>query len=640
MKNIYIKRAYYFLGLLLLIAITSCSDNKTNFTSPDNNISVAFNLKEGKPTFNIAYNSELIAENSSLGLTLKNAGFTSGLDISKITKSTVDNTWKPVLGKVSKIRNHYNEYKVELKEKAATQRAMEIVFRIYNDGVAFRYVFPEQPEFSDFTILNDNTEFDFTKDITWWSANDEHENLGPLPLDSIHNITKMPLVAKFNNSVWLAIQEAAIFNYSNFVLSKGSRPFGVKCTMQPSHGKTGVPTSWRVLMLGNSPGALLESNLLLNLNPPNKIDNPSWIVPGKAMWDWRVWGYTAPDGFKYGLNTKSHKRFVNFAAENNIKYLLIDADWYGPEFDQNSDPTKAKDGIDIQNFLKYANKKGIKVILYLNDVGAKKYGLETILSQFHEWGAAGIKYGFMEGSGQEKVLHTREVTRLCAKYQLLVNFHDLPIPPSGDTRTWPNLIAREYCHAQADAKRSYWPETAVSAAFINMLTGPLDMTNGWYDLNNAQIRKRVFQPIPGTVAAETAKLVVYSSGMLILPDAPEEYKKKTDLFEFIKTLPDSFDEIKVLGGTPDTYISIARRKGDNWYVGNLTTREGRKLNLPLNFLDKSKKYDATIYEDAPDSHFLNNKEAYKIRHIEVTAESQLKLALAPGGGCSICIAAK
>jgi alpha-glucosidase len=640
MKNIYIKRTYHLLGLLLFIATVACNNNKTVFNSPNNNISITFDLKEGKPTFNLAYNNELIVDNSLLGLTLNNANFSSGLVLNRITESTFNNTWKPVLGKVSKISNNYNEYKIELKEKSGAQQTMNIIYRIYNNGVAFRYIFPQQSELSDFTILHDNTEFNFTKDITWWAANDEHENLGPLPLDSIHNRTKIPLVAKYNNSIWLAIQEAAIFNYSNFVLGKGSRSLSVKCNMEASQGKTGVPTSWRVVMLGNSPGALLESNILSNLNLPNKIDDSSWIIPGKAMWDWRVWGYTAPDGFKYGLNTKSHKRFVNFAAKNNIKYLLIDADWYGPEFDQNSDPTKAKDGIDIQNFLKYADKKGIKVILYLNDVGAKKYGLETILSQFHDWGAAGIKYGFMEGSGQEKVLHTREVTRLCAKYQLLVNFHDLPIPPSGDTRTWPNLIAREYCHAQADAKRSYWPETAVSAAFINMLTGPLDMTNGWYDLNNAQVRERVFQPIPGTVAAETAKLVVYASGMLILPDAPEEYEKKADLFEFIKSLPDNFDEFKVLGGTPDTYISIARRKGGNWYVGNLTTRTGRTLNLPLDFLNKSKKYNATIYEDAPDSHFLNNKEAYRIRQIEVTATSQLKLTLAQGGGCCIRFVAK
>jgi alpha-glucosidase len=318
--------------------------------------------------------------------------------------------------------------------------------------------------------------------------------------------------------------------------------------------------------------------------------------------------------------------------------LLIDADWYGPEFEEDSDPTKAKEGIDIQNFLKYADKKGIKVILYLNDVGAKRYGLETILSQFHEWGAAGIKYGFMEGVGQEKVLKTREITRLCAKYQLLVNFHDLPIPPSGDTRTWPNLIAREYCHAQADAKRSYWPETAVSAAFINMLVGPLDMTNGWYGLNKAHSRERVFEQIPGTVAAENAKLVVFSTGMMILPDAPEEYEAKADLFEFIKKLPDSYDEFKVLGGTPNTYISIARKKGDNWYIGNLTNRESRIIKLPLNFLDKSKKYKAIIYEDTPDSHFLNNKETYQIRRVNVTADMELKLTLAPGGGSSVFIA--
>jgi alpha-glucosidase len=243
----------------------------------------------------------------------------------------------------------------------------------------------------------------------------------------------------------------------------------------------------------------------------------------------------------------------------------------------------------------------------------------------------------MRGTGQEKVLHTREVVRLCAKYKLLVNFHDNPVPPSGDTRTWPNLIAREYCHAQADAKRSYFPETAVSAAFINMLTGPLDMTNGWYDLNNAQTRFRVFQPIPGTVAAETAKMLVYYSGLMVLPDAPEEYEKKADLFEFIKNLPDSYDELKVLGGTPDTYISMARKKGENWYIGSLTNRDERTLQIPLTFLDKSKKYKAIIYEDAPDSHYLDNKEAYQIRIIEVTPDTVLDVSLAPGGGCGIAI---
>ena len=634
LKLIHIPIVYLF---ILTVTLSSCQKNTQIFTSPDSNIEVELTMKENNPTFNLKYNNNLLLDNSQLGLLLNDTTFGEGFTIAKISKTSFDETWKPVISKVSSIRNNYNQWNVILKETAATQREFEIIFRLYNDGVAFRYNIPEQANISEFEILADKTTLNFTTDVKWWSGNDEHENLFSSTLDSLPLTVKTPLVANFSNSVWMAFCEGAIYDYSDFIVKKCVAKNTIGCDMYASKGKVGVPTSWRVIQLGQSAGALLESNILDNLNPECKIEDASWIKTGKAMWDWRVWTYKTRDGFEYGLNTESHKRFVDFAAKNNIKYLLIDADWYGPEFEENSDPTKAKEGIDIQNFLKYADKKGIKVILYLNDVAAKKYGLETILSQFHDWGAAGIKYGFMEGTGQQKVLHTREVTRLCAKYQLLVNFHDLPIPPSGDTRTWPNLIAREYCHAQADAKRSYWPETAVSAAFINMLTGPLDMTNGWYDLNSAHSRERVFQPIPGTVAAENAKLVVYSSGMMILPDAPEEYEKKADLFEFIKNLPDSYDEFKVLGGTPNTYISVARRKGNNWYIGNLTNRDSRIIKLPLNFLDKSKKYKAIIYEDTPESHFLNNKEDYRIREVDVTSKSIFDLHLASGGGSSITI---
>ena len=624
-------------GILLIVLFTGCHKNPASFTSPDGKLAFHFRLKDGVPGFNLNYKDALVLGNSSLGLTLSDSGFTNKLVLIEVKKRTLDTIWQPLFGKVSQIRNNYNEWTFMMEESAFPERKIDIIIRVYNNGIAIRYNFPKQAGVKDFTITGDLTTFHFANNLTWWSGNGEHPNMGPLPMDSIPKNIHLPFVAKFNNSIWLAIHEAAIYNYSNFSLGKGNDTNSIQINLPPSKGDTGIPTSWRVLMLGTSPGSFLESNILDNLNPPNKIKDPSWIKPGKSMWDWRVWGYKAPDGFEYGLNTVSHKRFVDFAATNNIRYMLLDADWYGPEFDKNSDPTKARKGIDIEEFMQYAHSKNVGVILYLNDVGAKKYGLEKILSRFHDWGAAGVKYGFMRGTDQEKVLHTREVVRLCAKYKLLVNFHDNPVPPSGDTRTWPNLIAREYCHSQADAKRSYFPETAVSSAFINMLAGPLDMTNGWYDLNNAQSRFRVFQPIPGTVAAETAKMLVFYSGLMVLPDAPEEYEKKADLFGFIKNLPDTYDEVKVLSGTPDTYISMARRKGENWYIGNLTNRERRTLQIPLTFLEKSKKYKAVIYEDAPDSHYLENKESYNIRTIDANANTVLDVILAPGGGCGIAI---
>jgi glycosyl hydrolase family 97 len=396
-------------------------------------------------------------------------------------------------------------------------------------------------------------------------------------------------------------------------------------------------TSWRVILAGKTPGDLLESNLLVNLNPPCKIEDTSWIKTGLSMWDWRVWGYTAPDGFVYGLNTSSHKRAIDFASENNIDFLLMDADWYGPEFSKNSDPTKSTKEIDIKENLRYAKEKGVGIILYLNDIGAKKFGLEWVLKQFSDWGAAGVKYGFMVGTGQQKVLQTRRIVELCAKYKLTVNFHDNPIPPSGDERTWPNVVTREYCHSQADAKYSYYPETAVSSAFINQLSGPTDMCSGWYGFEGNEVRSKVFRFIPGTVAAENAKLVVFFSGISVLPDAPEEYMRKADLFDFIKKLPNSFEEIKVLDGDIESFITVAKRAGENWYLGSLTTRKPRTITIKLDFLSQDTKYKATLFEDSRDTHFIKNRESYQLRQLDVTKDTELRVWLAPGGGNAILI---
>ncbi|NPA35431.1 MAG: glycoside hydrolase family 97 protein [Chlorobi bacterium] len=625
----------YFIVIFFTLTAYSCTEIKNNFQSPDGKITVKFNFNEGIPEYSVLYKNKIITDKSSLGLQLEGSEINGPFSLSGISSTEKDTVWHPVIGKTSEVKNRYNEWTIKLKEKRSPHKKINITFRLYDDGIAFRYNIPKQQGVDTFIIKKDLTTFHFTNDVTWWSANGENENLGPLPLDSFPQKTFLPFVGKLNDSLWIAIHEGAIYHYSPFKLGKSGQPRTLNCQMLPSAGKAGVPTSWRVMFIGKRPGKFLESNLLENLNPPCQIKDPSWIKPGKSMWDWRVWGYKTSGGYEYGLNTVSHKRFVDFASKHNIRYMLIDADWYGPEFDKNSDPTKAREGVDIENFMKYAHERNVDVILYLNDVGARKYGLDTILSRFRHWGVAGIKYGFMQGEGQEKVLHTREVVKACAKNKLLVNFHDYPIPPSGDTRTWPNLIAREYCHAQADAKRSYWPETAVSAAFINMITGPLDLDNGWFDLNNADKRVRVFEPIPGTVAAEAAKILVYYSGLTVLPDAPEEYEKKADLFGFIENLPDSYDEIKVLDGTPDSFITIARRKGDNWYLGSLTNRTGRQLDIPLNFLNKNKKYKAVIYEDAPDSDYLKNKEAYNIREENVEAGDTMHIKLAPGGGCGI-----
>ena len=442
------------------------------------------------------------------------------------------------------------------------------------------------------------------------------------------------MVVKTSKDLYLGIHEAAIERYAPLTLRSQERDLSFNVGKTNDRGK--ITTSWRTFMVGDRPGDLVSSNLLQNLNEPCKIKDTSWIKPGKTLWDWRVWGYKAEDGHEYLLDTKTHKRFIDFASENNIQYLLIDADWYGPQFSTDSDPTAAsRKGFDIDECMPYAKDHGVGIILYLNDVGAKKFGLERVLKQFADWGAVGVKYGFMKGTWEEKVRHTREVVEMCAKYKLMVDFHDNPVPPSGDERTCPNLITREFCHAQADATRSYFPETAVSSAFINMIAGPLDYTNGWFDLNNAHSRVRVFEEIPGTVTAEVAKLIVAHTGWMVLPDAPEEYLKKDDLFDCIRKMPAQFDSFKVLQGDIDSYITVLRGAGDDWFIGSLTNREGREIEIDLGFLPQGESYQVTIYSDDANTHFLDQKETYVITEEEVDNASTIKVRLAPGGGNAI-----
>jgi len=605
--------------------------------SPDRQITVSFSIRMNEPHYSVSKNNQPIITSSKLGLQLDTV-FDGKFQVIKQTDKVIDEVYETLWWKNKKVRNNANEMTIYLEEIAPAPKKLNITFRAYDDGIAFRYEIPDQANIENYIITEDLSEFAFEDDFLWWSANGERDNLGPISLNILRESVFLPLVLKLAEDRYVAIHEAAIYDFANFKIKKGSGASTLQADLQGrSSGTTGMKTSWRAIIIGDKAGDLLESNLLANLNPPCKIEDTSWIKFGRSMWDWRAWGYKAEDGFIYGLNTDSHKRFIDFAAENNVQSLLMDADWYGPEFSEDSDPTKSNNDIDIEENMSYAKAKGIGIILYLNDVGAKKFGLERILKQFHEWGASGIKYGFMRASGQEKVLYTRKVVELCAKYQLTVNFHDNPIPPSGDERTWPNVLTREYCHSQADAKYSYYPETAVSSAFINLVSGPIDMCNGWYGFENAESRPKVFKFLPGTVAAENAKLVVIFSGMSVLPDAPEAYLAKSDLFDFIKHLPPRFDEYKVLDGDIESFITVARRSGDDWYIGSLTTREPRKVDINLDFLDPDAKYNAYLFEDNVDSHFIDHREAYKTRTEQVDAKSILSISMAPGGGNAIRI---
>lgn len=579
-----------------------------------------------------------------------------------VSRSTrdVSETWSPTFGQQSSVLNRRRDCTWHLQDVRDPSRTVDLVMAVFDDaiGVRFRPSKSTQP-------FSDRTGFKFAGDFTFWSANGERPNHGPIKMSQWNKgKIQAPMTIQVADDCYCALLESSIFHQYPYSIHRAGGPTQFETrtfAAKFSGGENGEATAWRVLSFGRSPGDLIENQVLGNLAPPLAIEDASWVKPGLALWDWRAWGATAPDGFQYGLDMESWKRFIDFAAsKKNVRYLLVDADWYGPEGDSNQDPTTSRDymlannqkgkmirveapddwanPIDMPALIEYGNERGVGVVLYINDHARKKFDFEETLATYQKWGAAGIKFGFMKTKGNEKVRQTRKIVELCAKYKLVCDFHDGPIPGSGDTRTYPNYLTREFCHAQADGHRSFSPETFCTSVFVNMLTGALDMSNGLYAIKDAEkVRPRIFEQVKTTAVGETARNLICFSGMATIPDIPEAYEAKSDLFTFIESMPMTWDETKVLNGQIGDHITIARRAGDKWLIGSACDENGAVLPIDLSFLEDGKSYRATVYEDAADTHFESNPEAYSIRKMEVKKGDQLEAKLAPGGGHCILI---
>ena len=608
------------------------SEDSFGMTSPSQRYSVNVTIDNGQLSYKVSEGCDPIIDDSRLGLEIDGAAI-SGFQKKGFNKKVVDTSWQPVWGKQKTVRDHCHEYTIQTRATQPVALDMDIIFRVYDEAVAIRYVLKSNEGGSEITITDDLTQFQFAHDAAAWSYNGEHANLGPEQIVEASGQRRWPVTLRYADDCWMALCEANIENFSWMTLRTQKGSGGFEVSIEPSSVKPPFAMPWRVIMIGDSVTSLVDSNILENLNPPCAIEDTSWIKPGVSFWDWRAWGHQV-EGFTYDLSRPSWERFVEFAAEKGIPYLLLDADWYGPEFEADSDPTTTQK--DVPAFIRYANSKGIGVFLYLNDVGAKKYGLEAILKQFAEWGAVGIKYGFMrKKAGQPKMNWTHEVIRLCAKYKLMCNFHDNPVPPCGDYRTWPNCLTREFCHSQSDAKRAFVPSAFCTQVFVNMLAGPLDMCNGMFDLENCfEQRPRIFAEIPSTLTAETARTLIVFSGLTVLPDSPDAYKQHPVLFDFIASQKMPWDESRTLAGEMGKYIVTMRRTGDIWLVAASGNEQKHTLKIALDFLPDG-AYKAVIAEDTAETHYLTNRLAYKTRELTVGKTKTLTLELAPGGGACV-----
>jgi alpha-glucosidase len=566
-----------------------------------------------------------------------------------------DETYTIPVGKTSTVRDHYNSTVVDFED--ASGRKLSIEIRVYDDGVAFRYIVPAQPSLSKMRIESELTEFSFAKDATLYplvvdgfqsSYEDDYQMR---PVSGIHHdwLIALPLLAEVPGTGWVAVTEADIENYAGMYLRKAKARFALQAELSPLVGKPGiaveadtpVTTPWRVLMIGDEPGRLIESNIVLNLNPPSKIADTSWIRAGKSAWDW--WsGEVAPSmPTKPGMNTATMKHYIDFASQSGFAYMLIDAGWAlanrkaPDDYAAVADITKVDPNVDMPELLSYAKEKHVGIWLWSHWTSVDKY-MDQAFPLFEKWGVAGVKIDFMNRDDQQMVAWYRHVAELAAQHHLMLDFHGA-FKPDGLRRTWPNVMTREGVMGKEYLKWSARtsPVHNTTLPFTRMLAGPMDYTPGAFgNVTRGEFVPRDKEPMaPNTRAHELALYVVLESPLQMVSDYPEHYAGQHD-FEFIKQVPTTWDEVRVIAGRPMENVTIARRSGKDWYVGSITNWDARTVKVPLSFLSDG-KYVAEVYADAADAG--TNATHTEFSKQEVGRSTVMEVRMVSGGGNAIWI---
>jgi len=636
-------------------------------SSPNGNNKMTFHVdKLGKPTYQLTYKGKKIIEPSAMGFEFFDATpLTQNFKVEGTKKSSQDETWSPPLGEFGKIRNQYNELKIHLKEKNGQNRQMDVVMRAFNDGVGFRYYFPEQEHIKDVRIKDEKTEFTFSHDQeVWWIPvhrdNSYYESLYRKTPMSKTDTINTPATFETKEGQFAAIHEANLTDFASMTLLK-QKGNSYKSELVPwadgvkVYTKAPFETPWRIIITGDQPGDLATSTMMLNLNEPSKIVDESWIKPSKYIGIW--WGmhlekYTWGQGPKHGATTENTKRYIDFAAKHKLNGVLVegwnigwDGDWTADG--NNFSFTKAYPDFDIKSITDYARTKNVKLIGHHETAGATKGYERQMIDAYKLYqglGVNSVKTGYvnkyLDGKewhdGQYGVRHYRKVIETAAKYGIMINNHE-PVKGTGLQRTYPNLVTQEGGRGQ---EYDAWsvdggnpPEHTTIMPFTRMLAGPFDFTPGTFGLD---YKTPSGARVQTTLAKQLALYVVMYSPLQMASDLPENYEGKPE-FEFVKQVPCIWEDTKVLDSKIGAYTSIARkdRNTNDWYLGSITNEQARNIKIPLHFLDPTKTYKATIYTDGEAAHYKTNPYPVVISEKQVTHSTVLDLHLAPGGGTAI-----
>ena len=631
------------LVLLLLFLNVNVNSQILTVKSPDGKIDVTITNNDNL-TYSVSYNGRAIINPSCLGFEFKDElAMTGNFNIVDQSVKNFNESWVPVVkSKHAEIANNYNELQVTLKEKSGLMRQLEFIVRAYNDGAAFRFKLLRSAKVGDRQIIKELTTFTIPGDPKAWiveyggySSSNESEFIEhPLSYLTENSIAGMPMLMDYGNNCWVAITEAKIENYAAFYIGTNGTSCQLTTKLVPVPGETEsgvkvrfadeVYTPWRVLMIGENPGKLIESEIIQNLNDPCAIKDPSWIKPGMSAWD-NWWSGEVK------MEMPVIKQYIDLASSMGWPYMLVDWQWYGKFNSPEADITKWAPQIDMPEIIEYARSKNVKIIvwLYSSDVN-RNSAYKKAFPLYEKWGVAGIKIDFMDRDDQQMVNWYHDIIKCAAENHLIVDFHGA-YKPDGIIRTWPNMITREGVMGNEYYKFSnkMSPEHNVKLAFTRMLAGQMDYTPGAFlNVTKEQYKNQTPAIVWNTRAAELSKFVIYESPLTVVCDHPDNILNQPGS-DFLKIVPTTWDDIKFISGYPADYVAIAKRSGNKWFVGVMNNSIGKTVELNLGFLP-SGTWEAETWSDTKNS----DKEPKELKKVAVAIKSPgtFKVTMAKDGG--------
>jgi len=620
----------------------------TSLKSPDGLLELS--VSAGKSlSYTVRLDTEILVRDAKLGLQLADGTeLGANVKVAAAEHRRVDDTWENPWGKRRKVRDQFNEMRVTLRQQRPEGRAFEVLFRAYNDGVAFRYVLPAQPGLGSFVIERERTEFAFGGDYPCFAGQQEQGFHGPQEWEfkpgalsqlKPEAVVGLPLLIH-TPLAWVAVGEADLRDWAGMWLcgapdlkagAKGGVTLGTRLAPRPDHkglvaGVTPHASPWRALLIGRNAGRLIESDLILNLAAPCQLADTSWIRPGKMAWD-HWWSGDVK------MDTATIKEYIQLAADMGWPYQLVDWQWYGPFNKPEADITKVNPALDMDEARRFAKEKGVRLWLWLYHSDVERTAdLDRVLALYEQWGIAGIKIDFMDRDDQPMVNWYETITRAAAAHHLMVNFHGA-FKTSGFNRTYPNQITREGILGNEYNRWSarVTPEHKLTLPFTRFLEGPADFTPGGF-LNRQPAKFKAdggAAEVQGTRAAELALFVLYDSPVCCVCDAPGHYRDQPGA-DFLKVVPTVWDDTRVLDAEVGRHLVMARRSGDQWFLGGMTDSSAREISIKLDFLPKG-RWRLRLWKDALDSG--ENAEHLDTLERVVTASDTLTLSMAPAGGC-------